>query len=183
MAEEYKIESGRRTCEECGRQFAALEEYVSAVFESADDAKNPTGLARLDFCSEHWPANRAELLAFWRTRVPPPEEPKQRRYVISDERLMEVFLRLQGTDDPGRLDARYVIALMLVRKRRLKLESTRRRDGQSYMILRKSRSKETFEAVDRRLSDEAVLAVSAELGKLLEDVVAGSEEGSSDETN
>jgi hypothetical protein len=177
MVEEYKIESSRRTCHECHRQFQPRDEYVSALFEVETDAAHSNGLMRLDFCDEHWQVNRTEQLAYWRTRVPLPEEPRKKRLVIDDERLLDVFFRLDGTADPGRVDLRYVIALMLIRKRRLKLDGSRRRGNESFMIVRKSRSKETFEVMDRRLSDEAVLAVSGEIGKLLDLLDKEAEDG------
>ncbi|NIA20737.1 MAG: hypothetical protein GWP05_01945 [Anaerolineaceae bacterium] len=181
MAQQYHIESGRRTCKHCGREFQVREEYVSALYEVEAGPEHPHGLARLDFCLDHWPGERIEGLAFWRTRVPEPEEPRKKRIVIDDDRLLEVFFRLSDTEDPARLDFRYVIGLMLIRKRRLKMEGTRRRGGAAYMLVRKSRSKQIFELMDRQLDDQGVLAVSREIGTLL-DLVENEEEAQPDES-
>ena len=168
MRDEFHIESSRRTCRQCGRQFAPTEEYVSGLQEVEASEEHPFGLSREDYCPDHWPAEGRQWVAFWRTRVPEPEEPVKRRLVIDDARLLDVFCRLAGTEDAAKLDLRYVVGLMLIRKRRLKLEGTRRRGDESFMRVRKSRSKEIFELPDRRLSDAAVMQVSQEIGTLLD---------------
>lgn len=164
----YHVEASRRTCHECRATFEPNDEYVSALYEVDADEGHPHGMRRLDFCLEHWPANRAEQLAFWRTRVPEPTEPKRKPIVIDDSRLLEVFLRLEGADDPAKLDFRYVIGLMLLRKRRLKLTGTRTRGGHKYMLVRKTRSKQIYELMDRQLSDAAIMEVSEQIGTLLD---------------
>ena len=108
--------------------------------------------------------------------MPAPEEPKKKHIVIDDERLLEVFFHLADTEDESRLDFRYVIGLMLVRKRRLKMEGTRRRGNRSYMLVRKSRTKQLHELMDRRLTDEAIIAVSEEIGTMLDLIDNRSEE-------
>jgi len=182
MREDYQIESSRRTCHVCGRQFEPAEEYVSGLMEVERDEAHPHGLSRLDYCGEHWPADRTGWLAFWRTRVPEPEEPVRKRFVIDEARMLDVLFRLDGTEDAVKLDLRYVIGLILIRKRRLKLTGTRRRGGRSLMLVRKSRSKEIFELEDRRLSDEAVVAVSREIGSLLDLAETDDLEDASDES-
>ena len=182
IREEYHVESGRRTCRQCQRQFLPTEEYVSGLVEVEPDEEHPHGLSRLDYCVEHWPAEGHEWLAFWKTRVPEPEEPVRKRVRIDDNRLLDVFFRLAETEDPLKLDLRYVVGLMLIRRRRLKLQGSVRRGGQSFMRVRKSRSRELFDLMDRHLSDEAVAAVGSEIGTLLDLAESVEPEEPSDET-
>ena len=93
------------------------------------------------------------------------------------------LFRLADTTDPLKLDLRYVIGLMLIRKRRLKLEGTKRRGGEAVLRVRKSRSKEVHDLLDRKLSDEAIIGVSQEIGTLLDlmDSPAATEEEPPDE--
>jgi len=164
----FHIESSRRTCLTCGRVFQPTEEYLSGLVEVEPDEKHPHGMARRDFCPDHWVQEGQGWVAYWRTRVPVPEEPKKKRLVIDDDRLLDVFFRLADTTDPLKLDLRYVIGLMLIRKRRLKLEGTKRRGGEAVLRVRKSRSKEVHDLLDRKLSDEAIIGVSQEIGTLLD---------------
>jgi len=184
--ESFHVEASRRTCRACDREFQPNDAYVSALKDVESDDAHPSGMARLDFCEEHWAQEAAgdtPWIAFWRTRVPEPEEPKSRRVVIDDDRLLEVFFRLAGTEDPLKLDLRYVIGLMLIRKRRLKLEGTRRRGGETVLRVRKSRSKELHDLLDRKLTDAALVSVSQEIGTLLDlvDQPDEADKGESDE--
>ena len=45
-----------------------------------------------------------------------------RRPVIDDDLLLDCFLHLEGQADPGRVNFRYVLALLLMRRRRLRFE-------------------------------------------------------------
>ena len=167
--ESFHVESSRRTCQSCGRVFQPTEEYVSGLAEVEPDERYPHGMARRDFCSDHWAQQEGQgWIAFWKARVPVPEEPTKKRLVIDDDRLLEVFFRLAETADPLKLDLRYVIGLMLIRKRRLKLEGTKRRGGEAVLRVRKSRSKELHDLLDRKLSDQAIIGVSQEIGTLLD---------------
>ena len=179
--EPFHVEAGRRACCRCGREFQPTEEYVSALKEVEAGQEHPHGMARLDFCPEHWSDDREPWIAYWRTSVPVPEEPKTRRLVIDDDRLLDVFFRLAETTDPLKLDLRYVIGLMLIRKRRLKLEGTRRRGGEAWLRVRKSRTRELHDLMDRKLSDEAVVHVSQEIGTLLDLADTGDLEETGDE--
>lgn len=166
--DDYHVEAGHRRCAECGRDFKPDEEYVSGLVEVEPSDEHPHGLKRCDFCPDHWPQDDTTWLAFWRTRVPVPEEPKRRRLVIDDGRMLELFFHLAETDDPARLDLRYVIGLILIRKRRLKLDGTRRRGERSVMLVRKARSKQVHELEDRELTEEAIRRVSEDIGSLMD---------------
>lgn len=168
IQQQFHIESSRQTCCQCRREFLPTEEYVSGLLEVDADEVHPHGLARMDYCPDHWSQDSRPWLAFWRTCVPEPEEPTTKRIVIDDDRLLEVFFRLAETRDPLRLDLRYVIGLMLMRKRRLKSEGTRRHGDEAFLRVRKTRSKEIHELLDRQLSDAAILGVSREIGTLLD---------------
>ncbi len=127
------------------------------------------GLVREDYCPDCAPSDCSAAVAVWRSKVSPPEEPRKRGLVIDDQRLLEVFFRLDGTDDPARLDFRYVIGLMLIRKRKLKMEGTRQRAGGiQVMRVRKTRSKQFHDLVDRHLADAAIIQVSQDIGELLD---------------
>lgn len=149
-------------------------------------AAKALGLSRRDYCPDCAPPHDIadkSILAFWRSRLSPPEAPKKNRGLIIDEkRLLEVFFRLADTTDAARLDFRYVIALMLIRKRKLKVEGTRRRrDGSSVTLVRKPRTKELHELCDRNLSDEAVIKVSQDIGELLDLIDAPQADDSPDQ--
>jgi hypothetical protein len=91
---------------------------------------------RVDFCEACWdggkrPEQLAEevvghtktvMFSFWKTTVPAQEQKK--KLLVDDAVLMDVFSRMEGKTEPQEIRFRFVLALILMRKRLLKYETT-----------------------------------------------------------
>ena len=104
---------------------------VVVLLERADDEE----LDRLDYSLAEWdkgarPDDEDSVFASWRTEVPEPG--KKQDPLISADGLVDLFEQLGGSDDPRRLAFRYVLALMLMRKRLLEYAGTD--DGQLLVL-------------------------------------------------
>ncbi|MGB3086752.1 MAG: hypothetical protein WBC53_03320 [Phycisphaerae bacterium] len=119
---EYKIEASSRRCRACGRAFQVGDEFYSAVVETEQENR----FTREDYCPDCWAPEQESFFSFWRTRVPQPEEKRRGPRLVDLERLMEMFERLGDAEDESARRFRYVLALVLMRKRRLRLVSSRR---------------------------------------------------------
>lgn len=95
---------------------------------------------RLDYAEEAWaggarPARPLILLGFWRGVVPEPGAKK--RMLIDDQSLLELFEQsgeseqIDGEGEKDRLAFRFVLALILMRKRLLTQEGSR---GRSMLV-------------------------------------------------
>jgi len=125
---EYKIAASSHTCQGCARRFGVGDEYYSAVRE----AEGEDVFARHDFCPACWRPDGAAYFSFWKTRVPEPDQPRRRGPQLVDlARLMQLFEHLDEAEEDRALRFRYVLALVLMRKRRLKVVSSRRLAGRS----------------------------------------------------
>ena len=96
-----------------------------------------------------------------------PTATEKARPQFDDDLLEECFHRLAGQTEPGRLNFRYVVALLLMRRRRFKFETSTVHDGVETMVLRCLRSSEKYEVVNPRLSDEAMTQVQEEVFQVL----------------
>jgi hypothetical protein len=76
-------------------------------------------VVRKDFCSSAWTEPSREAFAWWRTRIPEPTAKKIR--LAPNDVLLELFEQLAG--DPAHNDLRYVLTLLLVRRRVFRLEA------------------------------------------------------------
>jgi len=159
MTSSYPIQGHTRTCAATGRALQPGEKYFSAVFEEAGH------LVRKDFAADAWPGAPENALAFWTGKVPALNQ--KRRLTFDDDLLMECFERLADDADPNRTQFRYVVALLLLRRKRLRFEDVRRDQGQEYMQLRCAKSNATFEVLDPHLSEADISAVQEEVFKLL----------------
>jgi len=62
------------------------------------------------------------MFSYWKTTVPAQEQKK--KLLVDDAVLMDVFSRMEGKNEPQEIRFRFVLALILMRKRLLKYEST-----------------------------------------------------------
>jgi hypothetical protein len=89
--------------------------------------------------------------------VPSGQAPK--RPPIDDELLVECFDRLDGEVEPNRLSFRFVLGLLLMRRRRFKLEETRQEGGQEVLVLRCLRTGVKHQVLDPKMTDEELESV------------------------
>ncbi|MCR4411224.1 MAG: hypothetical protein NUV77_02225 [Thermoguttaceae bacterium] len=109
---DYDVLRCTRQCARTGRDLAPGEEFFSVVLEQG------TGLARLDFSREAWQGPPEGAIGWWKTQVPLPDANRPQR--APNDLMLEVFERLEGQSD--RADYRYLLALLLLRRRVFRLE-------------------------------------------------------------
>jgi len=73
-------------------------------------------------------------------------------------------------DDPrdDRKDLSYLLSLLLVRHRKLRLERVQVKGQQEIMLLRKTRTKKTFAVESREMTDERRTELSKQLTELVD---------------
>src|SRR5262249_968192 len=148
-----------RRCALSGRELRPGERFFSVLLEEAGQ------FVRRDYSSECWHGPPAEGFSFWSGRIPDAEG--NRPPPIDDEMLLDCFQRLQGQADPGRVNFRYVVALLLMRRKRLKFEEARTENGQEILNLRCVRTRVLHRVVNPRLTEEEMVAVQEEVFKVL----------------
>jgi hypothetical protein len=105
---------GRTTgrCAVSGRELAEGERYYAAVFDRGDTFE------RRDYSEACWQGPPEGAFCSWRARIPQRDE--RRRQFVDDEVLMDFFERLGGESEESKIQFRFVLALILMRKRLLK---------------------------------------------------------------
>jgi hypothetical protein len=121
---DYDVERCTRHCATSGRELREGEECYSALL--ADGAE----LKRLDYAVEAWQGPPEGALGWWKSRVPTREAKKNR--LAPNEALLECFVALEGVAD--KQDMRLVLALLLVRRRVLRVEE-RETDNQGHELM------------------------------------------------
>lgn len=99
-----------------------------------------------------------------------PEPSRKPRPFVDDEVLLNLFHRLADDEQPQRIAYRFVIALILLRKRLLRHDSTQREGERVVWLMRlKGDDPQTpaIEVIDPRLSTDQVREVSDQLGEIL----------------
>jgi hypothetical protein len=123
-------------------------------------------LARADYAAEAWPGPPPGAVAHWAGRVPGSDRP--RKPVVNDEVLLGCFDRLKDSADADGRNFRYVAALLLMRRKRFRFEdATRDPDGRDVLVLKDAKGGAVHRVTDPRLTDEQVVAVQAEVFRVL----------------
>lgn len=166
---DYVIGRSAGVCATCGNQIEAEANFFSALFEIRD------GFDRRDYCAACWSGPPADAFCHYRSRLP--RRTEKRRLLVSDDALLAFFDRLGETaDDALKRDFRFVLALVLMRKRLLKYERTEREGQDEYWVVRMSREQREQRVLDPRLDDARITLLTGEIGAILSGQTAAGED-------
>lgn len=76
-------------------------------------------IVRKDFCAEAWGGPPEKVIGWWKSRIPEPTAKKVK--LAPNDVLLDLFDQL--AEQPDRGDMRYVLALLLLRRRVLRVET------------------------------------------------------------
>jgi hypothetical protein len=142
---------------------------IVALVEREDEPSAP--LCRMDFSEAGWNsgARPKGVIAFWKAIVPEPGEKK--RGFVDDQTLLDLFERLGGDDRPHRVRFRFVLMLLLVRKRLLRVVGTASEGGvETWQVLPKGAAEGELPTgvVNPKLDEAAMKEVTDQLGEVLD---------------
>jgi len=156
---EYQIQPNTRRCAISGRDLRPGEPYYTALLEAGGQ------FIRQDYSAEAWKGPPQAAFSFWSGRVPNETEPRKPR--VDDDLLLECFERLEGQAEPGRVSFRYVVALLLMRRKRLKIEESRIEGEHEVLLLRCVRTGAKHLVVKPGMTEDEMTAVQEEVFKVL----------------
>ena len=156
---DYQIQPNSRRCAATGRELKPGEKVFSILTEEGSK------LVRKDFAEDAWQGAPAEAFSFWVGRVVAPDSKK--RAPIDDEMLLDCFKRLEDQTEASRIRFRYVVALLLMRRKRMRFEEAKKENGQERLCLRCTRTGVRYQVINPGLSDEETAAVQEEVFQAL----------------
>jgi hypothetical protein len=156
---DYQIQPSARRCSATGQELMVGERYFSVLLEAEGK------LVRQDFSAGSWQGPPAGAFSFWCGKVPAREQAK--KIVIDDELLLDCFNRLQGEQEPSKVNFRYVVALLLMRRKRFKFDTVKTREGQEWLQLRDAKLGRQVEVLNPRLTEREMAEVQDEVFKVL----------------
>jgi hypothetical protein len=157
---EFHIQGPTRHCTATGRSLVVGEKFFSVLVEEAGK------YLRKDYATDAWQGPPTEAIAFWPGKVPASDKPKKPTF--NDELLIDWFHHLAGRAEPDRVNFRYVVALLLMRRKRLKFEDVLRTEaGESLLVVRDAKSGTRHEIPDPRLAEDEITLVQDEVFRVL----------------
>ena len=158
--DEWVIDKPLGQCCATGRVIAPGEEYYATLVQTEQ------GFARRDFCAEAWTQQKPEVFCYWKTKLPTPEQKKH--LFVDDDMLMVFFERLATETEQEKVNFRFVLTLVLMRRRRLKYDSSRTQDGKEIWRLRITGTQDFSEVVNPNLGEEQVAQLTSQMGQILQ---------------
>jgi hypothetical protein len=163
---DWNIQSRAHACGACGRTFHDEETYHTLLFDEK------AAFRRLDICQACWQKQfsdgareRKGFLSYWQgiyEAPPPPSDPIQKE---TAESLLRKIIEL---NDPQYIPAGYILAVMLERKRLLKVKEQLVREGRRVFIYEQPKTGDLFTITDPDLQLNQLDSVQRDVAELLE---------------
>jgi hypothetical protein len=163
---EWNLQSRAHACQACHKPFADREPYHTLLLEEKQE------YLRLDICHGCWEAqyregasDRKGFISHWQGvyQVPPAAPPD----AIQKESAESLLRKLIETNDPKHGPVCYILAVMLERKRLLKVKEQIQRDGRRVFIYEQPRTGDVFTITDPNLQLNQLEEVQRATAELL----------------
>ncbi len=158
MATEFEIGRCSRRCTTTERQLEPGEDFFSTLVEDGDE------MVRHDYAPEAWNGPPDGVVGWWKSKMPMPDAHKV--HWAPNDVLLDYFERLEN--DAEQRDMRYIMALLLVRRRVARHEDTERNDDdQEVMVLYCPRREKSYPVIVEAPTEQRAEAIQQELADLL----------------
>jgi len=178
LTQEWNIQSRALQCAVSGRPFEKGERVFSALYWRDGQ------YTRVDLCAEAWNARNENIepLSAWQTDFVPPAPPAPE--TLRKDDAESLLRRLIAENAAGTRNARYILALMLERKKVVRQIERKREEGLSVLIYEHIPTGEVWLIEDPGLKLGELSAVQDEVAHLLGNSAEAPAEGSkADEGN
>ncbi|MEO0474429.1 MAG: hypothetical protein AAF085_00470 [Planctomycetota bacterium] len=191
----YDIQRPTGVCAATGRELEPGETvYAALVDPPAEDRseeqrkandKGELPMLRVDVSADAWEESAFRppyLFGFWRTEVPEPNEKK--KLLVGDAAIQELMLSMEDATEDKQLAFRYVLALILLRKKLLRHDGIDRREQDDGPVqdwwqftpkldiakghFGKWSEDGKFEVLDPHITEDEIAGVTDQLGQVLE---------------
>jgi len=157
MANDWEIKGRAEKCAKTERLFQDGETFYTLLF------RDKQGYHREDWCEEAWAARNDNIqpFSFWRSRFEPPAPPAPE--ALRGETAEDLLRRYMQEDNALHANARYILSLMLERKRILKQIEARDDETGRTLIYEHVKTGEVFVIPDPNLRLDQIEAVQNEV--------------------
>lgn len=156
---DYEIQRCSRRCSATDRELNGGETCYSVLVAEGGQ------VVRRDFSAEAWPGPPDGAIGWWKSTVVDPNA--GRPHWAPNDVMLSYFERL--LDDPTAEDARYVLALLLVRRRVLRVEGNEQDEaGRAMLVLHSSRGETDYRVAEVLPTPERAAAIQQQLAELLQ---------------
>jgi len=155
----WDVQHATGRCSVTGREFREGEEFYTVLIESGET------FTRLDYSLEAWSSPPGNAYCFFKTRVPVRE--KRKKLLVDNAVLLHFFERLADETQPARVQFRFVLALILMRKKLLRYDGSLAQNETEIWRMTLLPTKTEHRVVNPKLTDAQIEGVSRQLSAIL----------------
>jgi hypothetical protein len=145
---DYHLKPIGKTCAATGAELVPGSTCYSVLVEKDGE------FVRVDYSPAGWSGPQEGVVGYWKCVVPHPVQNTAKP--LDADALMRYFEQLGEDPNPAQEKFRYVLALLLLQKRRLKVDGSRQDGDIEYLQLSGCRGEGTFEVRDPQLADDEI---------------------------
>lgn len=166
IIQDWKIRATNAQCELTGDPFVDEQVFYTCIFDDPES----DGFLRKDYSIESWEKIHSEIdpppFSFWKStyKAPVKEEEEKRIEDTSAEGMLRRFIE---EDDPRTEHARYILALMLERKKTLVPTDSKETETRNLLFYEHAETGDVFIVADPGLKLDEIEVVQQEVAALL----------------
>ena len=158
MLMDYEVQRCTRHCAKTGRELQPGEVFYSTLL--AEGAQ----VVRHDYSAEAWEGPPEKVLGWWKSQMP--HRDAKRLHWAPNDVMLELLEELET--QPDKQDMRYVLGLLLIRRRVVRLEETDHdAEGREISVLYCPRRERTYRVMTVMPSEQRTAEIQEELARLL----------------
>lgn len=155
---EYEVQHCTRRCSTSGREIAPGEVYFSVLVVEDNELK------RYDYAVDAWPGPPETAVGWWKSRLP--QRNTVKKHWAPNDVMLDFWDRL--ADQADKQDMRYVLTLLLVRRRVFRVEEEKLDpNGSEVLVVHCPRRDATYEVLAVEPSPPRIDQIQDELATLL----------------
>ena len=155
---DFEVQRCSRRCHKTNRELQPGETVYSVLVAEG------AAVLRHDYAAEAWEGPPAEAVGWWKAKMP--DAQSKRIHWAPNDVLLHYFLQLEGR--PDQPDMRYVLTLLMIRRRVVRLEDTAREpSGQEVLVVFCPRNETEYRVPVVTPDQERTRQLQDELAQLL----------------
>jgi len=155
---DFELQRSSRRCAATGRDLLPGELFYSVLVSEGGEVH------RRDYAADAWQGPPPQAIGWWKSQVPTPES-RKKTWAPSDV-MLHYFTEAEG--DRAREDLRYVLALLMTRRRIVRQETTETDEsGQQWLNLYCPRNEAQYRVKVVLPTEERVQEIQRDLERLL----------------
>ncbi len=161
LERQWKISSRKHACSHTEERFEEGQPFYTAIFWDEEEGE----FRREDFSETAWEELKDSFqpFSFWKSFYEPPVPDAKKQDVVAKEDAETTLKRMIEENDPTTEKTRFLLALMLERKKILQQIDAQEKDGKRLVIYKRRKTEEIFIVPDPGLELDEVPRIQAEV--------------------